>query len=72
MNEYVPGIKEKLYVFGNEIYVRGEAGVAWTREHGLCCLETAAKSTVKYATIGAGYVKEGAVAVAQCCVDIYE
>ena len=72
VNEYLPGIKEKLILFGEEVYRQGESGIAWTREHGLCCLESAAKSTVKAATVGAELVKDGAVAVAQCCKDIYE
>ena len=72
MNEYLPGIKEKLILFGEEIYRRGEPGIAWTREHGLCCIESAGKSTLKAATVGAELVKDGAFAVAQCCKDIYE
>ena len=72
MNEYIPGIKEKVYIFGNEIYVRGENAFSWSQQHGLNFLESAGKSTVELVYSGVGYVKSGSGAIGQCCVDIYE
>jgi hypothetical protein len=46
--------------------------VAWTREHGLCCLEAAAKSGAGLAAAGAEHLKTFGVAVVQCGKDIYE
>jgi hypothetical protein len=64
-NDYLPGIKEKLFVFGEEVWRQGESAVTWTREHGLCCIESTAKAAGRYAV-------NAALAMAQCCQDIYE
>ena len=72
VNEYIPGIKEKLVLFGEEIWNRGEAAIAWIREHGLCCVESAAKKSVEVAGHALELAKKAAFAVAQVCKDIFE
>lgn len=70
INDYLPGIREKAIVFGDEIYHRAGAGIAWAREHGLGCIELAAESTFKAAFAGAELIKDAALAVVQCFKDI--
>ena len=71
-NEYIPGIKEKLVLFGEEVWNRAESAVAWVRQHGLCCLESWAKAAGQYAGQGIELAKKAAYATVQVCKDIVE
>ena len=70
INDYLPGMREKAIVIGDEIYHRAGAGLVWAREHGLDCIELAAESAFKAAFAGAELIKDGAFAVVRSFKDI--